>query len=298
MAAKKKTGLGKGLGALIPNYKEEETEQQGEVTQHKGKIPIKKIRINPWQPRKEFDQKLIEELADSIKTHGLIQPITVRRKDDHYEIISGERRYRASKLLGVSEIDAYIREDVNDKQMLEMAIIENLQREDLNPVEVALSYKRLIDEFSLTQDKVAERVGKNRSTVTNMLRLLKLPDSVLKSLKENDISVGHARALLSLDKIELIISAWKEIVKEELSVRDTEQLVKDLSTQKKKTKKVKEPEKTIPEELEAIIEDTEDRLRSKFGTDVKLKMKTNKSGSIVIDYYSKDDLDRILEILE
>ncbi len=293
----KKKGLGRGLSALIPDIQRDE-DSEVESSKNAGSsssIPIKKIRINPWQPRKEFDQTALEELAESIKTHGLIQPISVRRVDEHFELISGERRFRASKLIGLKEIPAYIKENVDDEQMLQFAIIENLQREDLNPIEIAISYKRLIDEFKLTQEEVAKQVGKNRSTVTNNLRLLNLPDVVQKSLSQNEISGGHARTLLGLSDIPSIIKAWKHIIENELSVRETENYVKNFGKLTRKDDKEKEE---LSQELKAIIEDTEDNLRNKFGTDVRIKFKKNEKGSIVINYYSKKDLNRILELLD
>lgn len=294
----KKKGLGKGLSALIPDIDSKGNERNEAAKKNVGSsshISIKKIRINPWQPRKEFDQNALEELADSIRTHGLIQPISVRRVGEHFELISGERRYRASKLVGLKEIPAYIKEDVNDEQMLQFAIIENLQREDLNPIEIAISYKRLIDEFNLTQEQVATKVGKNRSTVTNNLRLLNLPDSIQKSLSNNELSNGHARALLSLEGTADKIHAWKYILENELNVRDTEEYIKNYGKQKKSSKN--ETKSEISQELKAILEDNEDKLRTKFGTDVKIKYKKNDKGSIVIDYYSNEDLNRLLELL-
>lgn len=293
----KKKGLGRGLSALIPDLHRDENDKT-DLEKNSGSsshIPIKKIRINPWQPRKEFDQTALEELAESIKTHGLIQPISVRRVDEHFELISGERRFRASKMIGLKEIPAYIKENVDDEQMLQFAIIENLQREDLNPIEIAISYKRLIDEFQLTQEEVAKKVGKNRTTVTNNLRLLNLPDVVQKSLSQNEISGGHARALLPLESIPNIIKAWKHIIEEELSVRETENYVKNFGKFVGKSDSEKEE---LSQELKAIIDDTEDNLRNKFGTDVKIKFKKNEKGSIVINYYSKKDLNRILELLD
>lgn len=292
----KKKGLGRGLSALIPDLKREENDEL-ELEKNLGSssnIPIKKIRINPWQPRKEFDQAALEELAESIKTHGLIQPISVRRVDEHFELISGERRFRASKLIGLKEIPAYIKENVADEQMLQFAIIENLQREDLNAIEIAISYKRLIEEFDLTQEEVANKVGKNRTTITNNLRLLNLPEVVQKSLSQNEISGGHARALLPLEDIASIVKAWKHIVENELSVRETENYVKNFG---KYSEKVESEKEELSQELKAILDDTEDNLRNKFGTDVRIKFKKNEKGSIVINYYSKKDLNRILELL-
>jgi ParB family chromosome partitioning protein len=292
----KKKGLGRGLSALIPDLKRDDSEELVAESSSgtSSNIPIKKIRINPWQPRREFDQVALEELAESIRTHGLIQPISVRRVDEHFELISGERRFRASKLIGLKEIPAYIKDNVGDEQMLQFAIIENLQREDLNPIEIAISYKRLIDEFNLTQEEVANKVGKNRTTVTNNLRLLNLPEVVQKSLSQNEISSGHARALLPLEDIASIVKAWKHIVENELSVRETENYVKNFSRFEQKTTTEKDE---LSQELKAIIEDTEDSLRNKFGTDVRIKFKKDEKGSIVINYYSKKDLNRILELL-
>lgn len=293
----RKKGLGKGLSALIPDIDRNEADEEQSIKNigSSSHILIKKIRINPWQPRKEFDQAALEELAESIKTHGLIQPITVRRVDEHFELISGERRFRASKMIGLKEIPAYIKEHVGDEQMLQFAIIENLQREDLNPIEIAISYKRLIEEFKLTQEEVAKKVGKNRTTITNNLRLLNLPDAVQKSLSYNEISGGHARALLPLEDISSIIKAWKHVVENELSVRETEAYIKNFG-KFNQPKNSEQPE--LSQELKAIIEDTEDNLRNKFGTDVKIKFKKNDKGSIIINYYSKKDLNRILELLD
>lgn len=293
----KKKGLGKGLSALIPDINRDEKSEEESLKNagSSSRILIKKIRINPWQPRKEFDQTALEELAESIKTHGIIQPITVRRIDEHFELISGERRFRASKLIGLKDIPAYIIENVNDEQMLQFAIIENLQREDLNQIEIAISYKRLIDEFKLTQEEVAKQVGKNRTTVTNSLRLLNLPNAVQKSLSINEITSGHARSLLPLEDISSIIKAWKHVVENELSVRETEAYVKNFGIEQKPKDTEKE---NLSQELIAIIEDTEDNLRNKFGTDVRIKYKKNDKGSIVINYYSTKDLNRILELLD
>lgn len=296
-----KKGLGRGLSALIPDIDSDVNQIERKLSTGNeliSSIPIDKIKKNPYQPRKDFDNEKIYELADSIKKHGLISPITVRKKDDYYELIAGERRLRASKIVGLKEISAYILNIESDKQLLEYAIIENLQREDLNAVEIALSYKQLIDEFNLTQEQVAEQVGKKRSTITNFLRLLKLPDLVLNSLKIEEISSGHARTLLALDDDEKIIRAWKLVKEKNLSVRDTEKLVNEydkiFSEQSTDSKK---KDNEYDDEFLAAIEDNEDSLRAIFGTDVKIKFKNKEKGSIVIDYYSGDDLNRLLEIL-
>lgn len=296
-----KKGLGRGLSALIPDIDSDVNQIERKLSTGNEliiSIPIDKIKKNPYQPRKDFDNEKIYELADSIKKHGLISPITVRKKDNHYELIAGERRLRASKIVGLKEISAYILNIESDKQLLEYAIIENLQREDLNAVEIALSYKQLIDEFNLTQEQVAEQVGKKRSTITNFLRLLKLPDLVLNSLKIEEISSGHARTLLALDDDEKIIRAWKLVKEKNLSVRDTEKLVNEydkiFSEQSTDSKK---KDNEYDDEFLAAIEDNEDSLRAIFGTDVKIKFKNKEKGSIVIDYYSGDDLNRLLEIL-
>ena len=298
--------LGRGLGAFFPDYREdaEEGESSEEVktavplepTEKVNvvlDIPINHIRANPHQPRKDFNEEALEELAGSIEKHGLIQPITVRYiGQKRFELISGERRLRASKLAGKEEIPAYIRE-VDDEQLIAFALIENIQREELNPLEIAFGYKRLMDEFEYTQSDVAERVGKNRSTVTNMMRLLQLPDFLQVALKEEKISMGHARSLINLKSKEDQEKALDKIVEQSLSVRQTEDYVKNLD--KKNQQKTKKSQKT--EDSSPFIDEVEKRLRNNFSTKVRIKQK-RKGGEIRIEYYSNDDLERLLQLFD
>ncbi|HCD51236.1 MAG TPA: hypothetical protein DEQ34_02215 [Balneolaceae bacterium] len=308
MASKKV--LGRGLGAFFPEY-DKESDQAGssEESTTKAKsgveknfieptervnvilnVPVDHIRANPNQPRKEFDEERLEELADSIKTHGLIQPITVRYiGEKRFELISGERRLRAAKLGGLDEIPAYIRE-ADDEQSMAFALIENIQREELNPLEVALGYKRLLEEFNYTQAEVAGRVGKNRTTVTNMLRLLNLPDFIQAALVSNQISVGHARALISIEDKEVQQDLFKKVVKQGWSVRQVEDAVRQLGSPKKKPAKKPEPSNPFYDEISG-------RLRRTFSTKVNIKPKAN-GGEIKIEYYSDEDLERILAIFD
>ncbi len=286
-----KTGLGKGLGALIPNVSQKDNKENVKISNNNNfdYVNIKDVIKNPYQPRITFEPEALEELKDSISQHGVIQPITVRKTFNGFELISGERRLRASKELGIETIPAYIRDGVTNKDMLEIALIENLQRDDLNPIEIALGVKRLIEECDLTQEQAAIRLGKKRPTVTNFIRLLKLPSQVQNGIKDNLITMGHARALITLPTEQLIIQAFNKIVDKELNVRETEKLVKQL-TEKKEDKKdqfVKNPE----------ISDIEDRLRGNFATEVKIKTKNNKSGTIELQFYSEDDFERIMELL-
>ncbi|WP_138429383.1 ParB/RepB/Spo0J family partition protein [Fodinibius saliphilus] len=309
MASKKV--LGRGLGAFFPEYDEgSESTEKGEKGEGKGgdtegtayiepkkrvnivlDVPVDNIRPNPHQPRKEFDGERLEELADSIDQHGLIQPITVRYiGEKRFELISGERRLRASKLAGLEEIPAYIRE-VNDEDIISFALIENIQREDLNPIEVALGYKRLIDEAGYTQAEVAERVGKNRTTVTNMLRLLSLPAFIQAGLRDNKISMGHARALIPIEDEGDQKKIFNKIIEKGYSVRKTEKLVRNLNKEEKK------PNEESKEENKALYKEISNRLRSKLSTKVNIKSKKN-GGEIRIEYYSDEELDRLLDLFD
>ena len=304
-ALQRKTGLGKGLSALLqdtddvakstthtptpPAYTKDQTRYPGI-----GEIPIDQISINPYQPRTEFEAEALQELADSIRLQGLIQPITVRQIEaGRYQLISGERRLRASKLAGLTSIPAYIR-TANDQQMLEMALIENIQRENLNAIEVALSFQRMIDECHLKQEELGERVSKNRSTVTNYLRLLRLPPAIQAAIRDGQLSMGHARALINVGEIDKQLFLFKQIVDQDLSVRKTEALVRALqqeqAPQNKKTKA-----RALPFEYKKV----EDDLASKFSTRVRLKLGSQKGkGNIEIPFESEDDLNRILELLD
>ncbi|NBC25391.1 MAG: ParB/RepB/Spo0J family partition protein [Bacteroidetes bacterium] len=298
--------LGRGLGAFFPEYDKEGDEKAPQSEKTKTAVPIEPaekvnvvlnipvdhIRANPHQPRKEFKEDALEELADSIKKHGLIQPITVRYLGEkRFELISGERRLRASKLADLDEIPSYIRE-VDDEQMIAFALIENIQREELNPLEVAMGYMRLMEECSYTQGEVAERVGKNRSTVTNMIRLLQLPDFLQAALRDEKISAGHARSLINVEKESDQKSLLKKIIDKSLSVRQTEDLVRSLDKKKEQKKPDNSRNDSSP-----FIKTLEKRLRNNLSTKVNIKEKGD-GGEIRIEYYSNDDLDRLLQILD
>ncbi len=292
-----KKQLGKGIGALLSNIENEVNENPQKVVKELSSgvatLPVASIEVNPFQPRTEFDETALKELADSISIHGLIQPITVRRLNkDSYQLISGERRLRASKLAGIEEVPAYVR-IANDQEMLEMALVENIQRQDLNAIEIAITYERLRQECRLTHDDLAERVGKNRSTVTNYLRLLKLVPDIQKAIKEREISMGHARALLSAeDDPALQIAVLTQIKKQKLSVRAVEQLIRSHTQKGSPKKNATSP--TLPEAYKKIQED----LRSHFGTKVTLKRSQTGKGQIVLNFSSDDELNRLLDLLE
>jgi len=299
-----KQGLGKGLGALISSVSftadegfsvSNENEQPG-ITSN---IEIKKIITNPYQPRKDFDEVALEDLKNSIQKHGVITAITVRKTDEGYELISGERRVRASILAGLDSIPAYVLDVNTNVQMLEIALIENLQREDLNPIEVANGYQRLIEEYKYTQEQVAERVGRERSTISNFIRLLRLPVSVQDQVRTKKLSYGHARALVSIDDHAKIIVAINEIVTNNLSVRQTEQLVRKILDSNKNSKEKKAPKSNkLSATLEAVINEKSDLLRKIFGTQVKIFPKSETSGSIEFQFYSADDFERLMELFE
>ena len=279
----KRNTLGRGLGSLL-NVSEKKVEES-----IFGEIQINKIEINKDQPRKSFNEEKIKELSLSIKQHGIIQPITVRRiNNDKFQLISGERRFRASKLIGNKTIPAFIR-DTDDKNLLELALIENIQRENLNSIEIAISYKKLIDELKINQEKLGDRVGKDRTTINNYLRLLKLPPTIQKGLKDNKIQMGHARSLIAIETSELQLKIYQLILVNKLSVRKTEELVRNLNKQKRSIPK----EKSRTNNLEKI----ESKLSSYFGTKITTQG-DDKSGKIIIPYKSTNDLNRILELLD
>lgn len=309
MAAKRK-GLGKGINNLIPetdvirSTPKKKTEKK-EVVKEVVKEVIKEVKVpvpgdtmmkisdiepNREQPRKNFDKEALQELADSIKQFGIIQPIVVQKKDDYYEIIAGERRWRAAKLAKLKEVPVIIKE-YSDREVMEIALIENIQRKDLNPIEEALAYKSLIDEYSLKQEELANRVSKSRTAIANSMRLLKLTDSVQNMLINDEISMGHARALLTLEQENLQIEAAKTIVSKGLSVRDTEKLVKSILN----PKQVKLP---IPSAEAAIYDAIANKLREKMGTKVSINHKKNGKGKIEIEYYSQEELERLLEMFD
>ncbi len=297
MNYQKKTGLGKGLSALLDDTEVVQSSSSlGSVSSavnHIHPVLLSQIVVNPYQPRTDFDQEALQELADSIKLQGLIQPITVRQVGQNsYQLISGERRFRASKIAGLNEIPAYVR-SANDQQMLEMALIENIQRENLNAMEVALSFQRMLDECNLKQEELGERVSKNRSTVTNYLRLLKLPPTIQASIRDNQLSMGHARALVSVENVDHQLFIHKEILAKGLSVRKVEELVREIQSLGAKKSQKKE-EDLISFQYQKVQDD----LASRLGTRVKLKMKGKNSGLIEIPFLSENDLNRILELLD
>ncbi|NNC85303.1 MAG: ParB/RepB/Spo0J family partition protein [Bacteroidia bacterium] len=289
----KRNALGKGLSALLESAETDVTSKIGStgspaVVGSVSEIAMTSIEANPFQPRNEFELEALEQLSESIKEQGIIQPITVRKLGyDKYQIISGERRFRASKLAGLKTIPAYIR-IANDQAMLEMALVENIQRSDLNPLEVGISYKRLIDECNLSQEELAQRVGKKRSTVTNYMRLLKLPPQIQTALKENRITMGHARSILGLDSISAQLQLYKDILENNFSVRDTELKVsKARGTKKKKSKTYTDPN----------IKALEKKMSDNLETRVNIHQKSRDKGTITIDYFSADDLERISSFL-
>jgi ParB family transcriptional regulator, chromosome partitioning protein len=301
MTYQKKTGLGRGLSALLNDTEtvqaakpqQADREERAPSPGNISFIKISQVEVNPFQPRTEFDQEALQELSDSIKVQGLIQPITVRQLDSKtYQLISGERRLRASKLAGIEEVPAYIR-TANDQQMLEMALIENIQRENLNAIEVALSFQRMIDECSLKQEQLGDRVSKNRSTVTNYLRLLKLPPAIQASIRDNNISMGHAKALLGVEDADKQLYVHQEILSKGLSVRKAEELVRLIQQQDIRKKDSKKPE-PVSFQYQKIQDD----LASKFATRVTLKVQGKGKGAIEIPFMSEDDLSRILELLD
>jgi ParB family chromosome partitioning protein len=295
-----KSVLGKGLSALIPRINTDEAVAPTLLPQDSGEdnviaaIEVSKIRPNPFQPRTDFDPQTLDELKRSILEKGVIQPVTVRRTlDQKYELISGERRVRASQEAGLKTIPAYIIRVESDAEMLELALIENLQREHLNPIEVAQSYKRLIEECNLTQEEVGQKIGKDRSTVTNFLRLLKLPEKIQLALRKDAITMGHARALITLPDEKTQVRVFEKIVKNGLSVRKVEEFVKTFGETPKK--KVVSFSST---RAESDLQTIESRLRHSLGTKVTVHHKSSGSGEIVIEYYNADDLERLLELLE
>ena len=296
MAAKKSTGLGKGLGALLsePSLIVHELNAEPMIQDRSpliGEISISQIEVNPFQPRSYFNEEALNNLAQSIQVQGIIQPITVRKlSENKYQLISGERRLQASKIAGLEQIPAYIR-IADDQQMLEMALIENIQRENLNAIEIALSYQRLLSECDLKQEQLGDRVGKNRSTVTNYLRLLKLPPDIQIGLRDNLLSMGHARSLIVIDDIVLQLEVFQKILSEGLSVRKTESIVRSL-VNNKPNNPVKAAVMT-PE-----IEKVQRQLSSHFGTMIKIKSKNNAKGEISIPFTSVNELNRILDLLE
>jgi len=282
---KKTNRLGRGLSALIPEQQEEAVNSQNLI-----EVEVAAVKANPFQPRSDFDPLALDELKASIRQNGVIQPITIRRVDDHFELIAGERRLRAVSELGLEKVPAYIIEVDSKEKMLELAIIENVQREKLNPIEQAKAYQRLIDECSLTQEEVANKIGKDRSTITNILRLLKLPQEIQLSVQKDELSMGHARALLAVNDGQAQRKIWEKTVKNKFSVRKVEKLVKDFQEDKIREKAPK-PRRSV------FIQKVEEDLRELFGTKVVVRSK-KEGGSVDIEFYSPEDLNRLLEIFE
>lgn len=293
--AARKGGLGKGLDSLIADKvgssasSTEKNEEKNEVL-----VNINKVEPNKEQPRKKFDEDALLELSESIKQYGVLQPLIVVDRKDYYEIIAGERRWRAAKMAGLKEVPVIIK-DLTEQEIVEISLIENIQREDLNPIEEAVAYKRLLNEFNLKQDEVAERVSKSRTAVANSMRLLKLNDRVQQMVIDEMLSTGHARALLGITDEEKQYNTAQKVFDEKLSVRDTEKLVKKL--QKQKSTPAKE---VIPEnrKLDAVYKDAEEKMKTIFGTKVTINQKDSMKGKIEIEYYSPDELTRIYELIE
>lgn len=311
--AKAKRGLGKGLNILLgeepdqnadqntpgqieensPSEKRQESEKairQRETEEYK--VRLSRVEPNPDQPRKDFNEEQLNELAESIRQFGILQPLLVQKKGDMYEIIAGERRWRAAKLAGLKEVPVVVRE-YSEQQAVEIALIENVQREDLNPIEEALAYQRLMQEFHLKQEEIAERVSKNRSTITNSMRLLNLVPEVQQMLVNNEITSGHARALLSIENEKKQVELAKQIVKEQMSVRQVEKAVKLLAKAPREKK-----QKQNDEALELIFRNLEDRMKTVMGTKVNISRKDKNKGRIEIEYYSQSELERIVELIE
>jgi ParB family chromosome partitioning protein len=295
----KKDALGKGIRSLLQSIDTDMKTSAGtlkqdvvEKTTASTRIAIDDIEVNPKQPRQDFDEAALKELAASIRTHDIIQPLTVARTaGGKYRLIAGERRLRASRLAGLKDVPVYIRQ-VNDQELLELALLENLQRQDLNAIEIGLSYKRLMEECSLTQEQVAERMGKERSTVTNYIRLLKLPPGIVVAVRNGTISMGHARALVNVDQVDKQLYVFHEIVEKGLSVRQTEQLVRKLYQDGKPVKKTEKS--ALPPAFRKI----EDNLASHFGTRVKLQHNKKGHGQILLEYYSIEELNALLEKMQ
>lgn len=319
--AVKRGGLGKGLDSMIPvldstatkkkngrtainkealqNAAKEAHKHQKEKMEFEGKpgeqvqiVKLTKVEPSREQPRKQFDADALQELAESIKQFGVLQPLLVQKKEDYYEIIAGERRWRASKLAGLKEVPVIVKE-FTEQEAVEISLIENIQRENLNPIEEAQAYKRLLTEFNLKQDEVAERVAKSRTAVTNSMRLLKLCDDVQQMVIEGMISTGHARALISIEDPEQQYNIAQQIFDEKLSVRDVEKMVKNLN----KPAKVSSKKETIDKSLEAVYQDIEENLKQKLSTKVSITSKGNGAGKLEIEFYSHDDLERLMDLL-
>lgn len=293
--AVKKNGLGKGLDSLIVKKTDATSSKENEKKEESGvMVNINKVEPNREQPRKNFDEDALLELSDSIKQFGVLSPLLVQDKKTYYEIIAGERRWRAAKMAGLKEVPVIIR-NLTDQEIVEISLIENIQREDLNPIEEALAFKKLLEEFHLKQDEVAERVSKSRTAVTNSMRLLKLDERVQQMIIDEMITTGHARAILGITNKEKQYEFAQKIFDEKMSVRDVEKEVKRIQNEKKTEKKEK---KNIDPKLEIIYADLEEKLKGILGTKVSIQPKDSKKGKVEIEYYSQDELDRIVTMFQ
>ncbi|MDD5583116.1 MAG: ParB/RepB/Spo0J family partition protein [Candidatus Marinimicrobia bacterium] len=286
MTSKKHKALGRGLSAIIPNFESEE------AIENLYEIPLSHITVNPFQPRKLFDDTGMEELVNSIREKGIIQPITVRKKDDEYQLIAGERRVRAARIVGLETIPAYVTDVASDEEMMELSLIENIQREDLNPVDEAIAYSLLIEKYGISQEKVATNVGKSRTTITNSIRLLKLPEEILNGLRNRKITTGHARALLGLESTKQQITLYHKIVHEGLSVRTVEEWVRKLVDREPRPKTT--PQSPFKNPYYFKIES---KLQQTLGTKVRIKPSA-RGGKLEIEYYSLEDLERLMELFD
>lgn len=293
MAAKAK-GLGRGLDSLIPSIEQPKKKNENKETQSaENLLNITKVEPNREQPRKKFDEDALMELADSIRQYGVLEPILVQPRENYYEIVSGERRWRAAKLAGLKEIPVIVK-DLTDQEIAEISLIENIQREDLNPIEEALAYKRLLEEFHLKQDELAEKVSKSRTAVTNSMRLLKLNEEVQQMVVEDMISTGHARALLAIEDGETQYTLAQRIFDEKLSVREVEKLVKNIG----KPAKERKSKQAVDESMQVIYSNISENLKSILGTKVSIVPKEDGSGKIEIEFYSHEELDRIIDLMK
>ncbi len=295
----KRNALGKGLSALLESASTDITNNNranneiGAVVGAVTNLPLDQIEANPFQPRSHFEEQALTELAESIKIHGIIQPVTVRKMGyDRFQLISGERRFRASQLAGLEHVPAYVRV-ANDQAMLEMALVENIQRENLDAIEIAISYKRLIDECSLTQEQLSEKVSKQRSTVTNYLRLLKLPAEVQLGIREKKISMGHARALINVEKADDMVDIYHQIMENDLSVRDVEELTRD-----KKKIEPRLKHKNLTGDLDEKYKDKLTSLSKQYGAKIELKSNTQGEGKLIIPFNNEDELDKLIDALD
>lgn len=295
--ASRKSGLGKGLDSLITNkvgtHSASEKKEQEEKEKADFMVKITKVEPNREQPRKKFDEDALLELAESLKQYGILQPLLVQKRDDYYEIIAGERRWRAAKLAGLKEVPVIVKE-LSDQEIMEISLIENIQREDLNPIEEAHAYKRLLTEFNLKQDEVAERVSKSRSAITNSMRLLKLCDKVQQMIIDEKLTMGHVRPLIGIEDPEEQHAIAQKIFDERLTVRETEKLLKKIQKEKENPKKKEDSSVS----MDFLYENLEEQMKQILGTKVNIHPKKNNKGKIEIEYYSQDELNRLLELIQ